>query len=91
MTKIFSTEIVHGTCPECTQKTLLVGIANSYYRCSNCGQDCKNSYENFQPCMNCLYYGEFETIDGETTNAFGRWEPPYIECKKLCMNCIDYY
>ena len=37
--KIFSTEIVHGTCPECTQKTLLVGIANSYYRCSNCGQD----------------------------------------------------
>ena len=39
MTKVFNTEIVHGTCPECTQKTLLVGIANSYYRCSNCGQD----------------------------------------------------
>ena len=49
-----------------------------------------SSYENFEPCMNCLYYGEFETIDGETTNAFGRWEPPYIECKKLCMNCICY-
>ena len=39
MTKVFNTEIVHGTCPKCTQKTLLVGIANSYYRCSNCGQD----------------------------------------------------
>ena len=39
MKKMFSTEIVHGTCPECSQKTLLVGIANSYYRCSNCGQD----------------------------------------------------
>ena len=39
MTKMFSKEIVHGTCPECSQKTLLVGIANSYYRCSNCGQD----------------------------------------------------
>ena len=39
MTKVFNTQIVHGTGPECTQKTLLVGIANSYYRCSNCGQD----------------------------------------------------
>ena len=39
MTKMFSTEIVHGTCPECSQKTLLVGIANSYYRCSACGMD----------------------------------------------------
>ena len=39
MTKMFSTEIVHGTCPTCEQKTLLVGIANSYYRCSACGVD----------------------------------------------------
>ena len=39
MTKMFSTEIVHGTCPTCNQKTLLVGIANSYYRCSACGVD----------------------------------------------------
>ena len=39
MTKIFNTEIVTGTCPTCDEKTLLVGIANSYYRCSNCGQD----------------------------------------------------
>ena len=39
MTKIFNTEIVTGTCPTCDQKTLLVGIANSYYRCSTCGVD----------------------------------------------------
>ena len=35
----FLTEIVTGKCPECLSKTLLVGIANSYYRCSNCGMD----------------------------------------------------
>ncbi len=39
MTKLFNTEIVTGTCPTCDQKTLLVGIANSYYRCSACGVD----------------------------------------------------
>tara|TARA_Y100000401_G_C8144147_1_gene136327 strand:+ start:276 stop:497 length:222 start_codon:yes stop_codon:yes gene_type:complete len=39
MTKIFNTEIVTGTCPTCNEKTLLVGIANSYYRCSACGMD----------------------------------------------------
>ena len=39
MTKLFNTEIVTGTCPTCDQKTLLVGIANSYYRCSACGMD----------------------------------------------------
>tara|TARA_R100001163_G_scaffold55896_1_gene43479 strand:- start:94 stop:312 length:219 start_codon:yes stop_codon:yes gene_type:complete len=39
MTKVFNTEIVTGTCPTCDQKTLLVGIANSYYRCSACGVD----------------------------------------------------
>ena len=35
----FHTEIVTGKCPECLSKTLLVGIANSFYRCSNCGMD----------------------------------------------------
>ena len=39
MTRLFNTEIVTGTCPTCDQKTLLVGIANSYYRCSACGVD----------------------------------------------------
>jgi tRNA(Ile2) C34 agmatinyltransferase TiaS len=39
MTRLFNTEIVTGTCPTCNQKTLLVGIANSYYRCSACGVD----------------------------------------------------
>ena len=56
---------------------------------SNCGQDCKDSYENFQPCMNCLYYGEFETIDDSLSDVFERWEPPILECKKLCLNCIS--
>jgi|TARA_R100000278_G_scaffold57697_1_gene47431 ribosomal protein S27E len=37
--KMFNTEIVSGRCPECHANTLLVGIANSYYRCSNCGED----------------------------------------------------
>ena len=39
MTKIFNTEIVTGTCPTCDQKTLLVGLAKSYYRSSACGVD----------------------------------------------------
>ena len=36
MAQLFKTEIVTGTCPTCNEKTLLVGIANSYYRCSAC-------------------------------------------------------
>jgi len=36
---MFNTEIVSGRCPECNTNTLLVGIENSYYRCSNCGED----------------------------------------------------
>ena len=39
MAQLFKTEIVTGTCPTCNEKTLLVGIANSYYRCSACGMD----------------------------------------------------
>ena len=39
MAQLFKTEIVTGTCPTCNEKTLLVGIANSYYRCSACGVD----------------------------------------------------
>ena len=35
----FHTVIVTVKCSECLSKTLLVGIANSYYRCSNCGMD----------------------------------------------------
>ena len=31
-----------------------------------------SSYENFEPCMNCLYYGEFETIDDSLSDVFER-------------------
>ena len=51
--------------------------------------DCNDYYDNYQPCMNCLYYGEFKIIDSSTTNAFGRWEPPIIQCEKLCLNCRE--
>ena len=51
MTKMFSTEIVHGTCPTCDQKTLLVGIANSYYRCSACGVDLEQQVNGVRNCL----------------------------------------
>ena len=35
----FTTEIVTGDCPACTEKTMLVNISNSLYRCINCGED----------------------------------------------------
>ncbi len=35
----FTTEIVTGDCPECTEKTMLVNIDNNIYRCINCGED----------------------------------------------------
>ena len=33
------TDIVNGTCPTCTCKTLLVSIAQDHYRCITCGTD----------------------------------------------------
>jgi ribosomal protein L37AE/L43A len=35
----FTTEIVTGDCPACTENTMLVNISNSLYRCINCGED----------------------------------------------------
>ena len=35
----FTTEIVTGNCPECTEKTMLVNIYDNIYRCINCGED----------------------------------------------------
>ena len=35
------TDIVNGTCPTCTCKTLLVSIAQDHYRCITCGTDLK--------------------------------------------------
>ena len=34
-------EIVNGTCPTCTCKTLLVSIAWDCFRCITCGSDLK--------------------------------------------------
>ena len=39
MHKILQTEIVTGHCPECEVHTVLVGINQSLYRCTNCGED----------------------------------------------------
>ena len=35
------TDIVNGTCPTCTCKTLLVSIARAHFRCITCGSDLK--------------------------------------------------
>ena len=32
-------EIVHGKCPTCEEKTILVGLTKEYYRCMTCGSD----------------------------------------------------
>jgi len=37
-----SAEIVNGTCPHCSQETILVSLWTNYlYRCMTCGQDVK--------------------------------------------------
>ena len=37
--KIFKTEVVSGKCDACHMHTLLVGINNTFFRCTNCGED----------------------------------------------------
>ncbi len=37
--KIFNTEVVSGRCDACQMHTLLVGINNTFFRCTNCGED----------------------------------------------------
>ena len=34
-------EIVNGTCPTCSQNTLLVSLTPELYRCITCGADLK--------------------------------------------------
>ena len=34
-------EIVNGTCPTCSQNTLLVSLTPALYRCITCGADLK--------------------------------------------------
>ena len=35
----FQTEIVNGTCPTCSRRSLFVGIARNLYRCTSCGSE----------------------------------------------------
>tara|TARA_Y100001937_G_C6989908_1_gene271610 strand:- start:300 stop:509 length:210 start_codon:yes stop_codon:yes gene_type:complete len=39
MPKILQTELVTGHCPECEMHTVLVGLNQALYRCTNCGED----------------------------------------------------
>ena len=32
-------EIINGTCPTCTEDTLLVSLTQEFYRCMTCGTD----------------------------------------------------
>ena len=68
MTKIFNTEIVTGTCPTCDQKTLLVGIANSYYRCSACGVDLE---QHVNGCIRYIPRLEKTTLQSVVDGYFG--------------------
>jgi len=36
---IFKTEVVNGTCPTCTSRTIFISICPQFYRCTNCGSD----------------------------------------------------
>ena len=54
-----------------------------------CPEQCPKSMENFEPCINCMYYGEFVTIIHSDTENFERWEPPVIECVKRCLDCQE--
>ena len=35
----FQAELVNGQCPSCESLTTLVGLANDFFRCMNCGAD----------------------------------------------------
>ena len=35
----FKPEIINGTCPTCSEETLLVSLTPEYYRCMTCGTD----------------------------------------------------
>lgn len=56
----------------------------------SCPQECSKSWEKYTPCINCIYYGEFVTIDDSFINGMGVKEPPIVECVKRCANCVAY-
>ena len=47
---VLNTELVTGHCPSCELDTILVGIQQSFYRCTNCGDDIE------QKVNGCLLY-----------------------------------
>ena len=54
-TSILKTELVTGHCPACTKNTILVGLQQSFYRCTNCGADLhqhKNGKISYIPTSN---------------------------------------
>ena len=34
-------DTVHGHCEECGEESIMVGIVQDFYRCTNCGEDTK--------------------------------------------------
>ena len=32
-------DTVHGFCEQCEEESILIGIVQDYYRCTNCGHD----------------------------------------------------
>ena len=59
----FKPEIINGTCPTCTEDTLLVSLTQEYYRCMTCGTDLEqkvNGVIKYIPTM-VLKDGEKET------------------------------
>ena len=57
-------EIVNGTCPTCTQNTLLVSLTPELYRCITCGADLEqkiNGKISYIPHVNSSDQIKFET------------------------------
>jgi uncharacterized protein (DUF983 family) len=48
----FKTEVTNGTCPMCSEHTVLVSLYKNVYRCINCGADTEqkvNGVISFMP------------------------------------------
>ena len=60
--KTFTTEVVAGHCPECKEHTLLVGLKNTLYRCTTCGEDLEQKVNGvikyLKPETNEIYFNE---------------------------------
>ena len=61
-------EIVNGTCPTCTCKTLLVSIARDHFRCITCGSDLKQ-HVNGKISSWIWIYGSDKPVDLDKMNC----------------------